>query len=367
MNGVINMKVSEILAKIEDFAPLGLAMNWDNVGLLLGNRNWEVKRALISLDVCPQTVEKAISTGCNLILSHHPLFLRPLKTLTDPLLLSLVQHNIAVISLHTNLDTAKRSVNHLLAEKLGLEVLEKLSPECGAKNYSIFVAVPENFVDKVCNAAWNAGAGKIGNYQHCASSHPVQGCFKPEAGARPFTEISEGVWTAETRLNFACDSFTLSAVLEAIRKAHPYESPALDFFPVENTNPSYGLGLICKYARDYSLSELAEMVKERLNSPQVKLWTAGKSSHTKISRIAICGGSGHSFLAAAEAKAELFITGDISYHSFLESRIPIIDAGHFYTEYPVLEYLEAKMQELGIESSVLPMAEHSYSQGMQVI
>lgn len=195
----------------------------------------------------------------------------------------------------------------------------------------------------------------------------MQGHFSAESGAKLYLKHSKGAWAEETALQFSCDSFCLSHVLTAIKQAHPYETPALDHYVVENPNPAYGLGLICAYDTDHSLSEVAEMVKTRLNCKQLKLWTAGKKQDTLIKRIAICGGSGVSVLAAAEAKAELFISGDISYHSFLESRIPIIDAGHFYSEYPVLNFLEAKMQELELDSETMPMAEHEYAQRMLIL
>ncbi|MDY0152648.1 MAG: Nif3-like dinuclear metal center hexameric protein [Candidatus Cloacimonas sp.] len=361
------MKISELLSAIERFAPLGLALSWDNVGLLLGEGDWDVTKVLVTLDVTPNVVEKAIKSGCQLILSHHPLIFRPLKSITDPLLIKLLQHQIAVISLHTNLDVAHTSVNHLLAKQLKMNVLDTLSAETGGKHYHITVSSPVHAAQKICAAAWNAGAGKIGNYANCAKSYLVQGHFSAESGAKPYLKHSEGAWAEETALQFSCDSFCLPQVLAAIRKAHPYETPALDHYVVENPNPAYGLGLICAYDTDHSLHDIAEMVRTRLNCKQLKLWIAGKKQDTLIKRIALCGGSGASVLAAATAKAELFISGDISYHSFLESRIPIIDAGHFYTEYPVLNFLDAKMQELKLDSEIMPMAEHEYAQGMLIL
>lgn len=360
------MKIADILMAIESFAPLGLALSWDNVGLLIGQRDWEISKVLVTLDVSPNAIEKAIDTGCNLVLSHHPLVFRPMKSVTDPLLIRLIQHNIAVISLHTNLDVARLSVNHILAKALGMKVVDTLTAETGAKAYHIAVNTPAKSVESICQAAWQAGAGNIGNYSQCVKSYPIKGHFHPESGAKPVLEIPSGEWADEVSLQFSCDSFCLSTVLAAIRQEHPYETPALDHYPVENANPAYGLGLICSFDKDHTLLELKEIVKTRLNCPQLKLWQADKYGDTIVKRIAICGGSGGSVLSAAERLADVFISGDISYHSFLESRIPIIDAGHFYTEYPVLEFLSAKMQELNLKSSVLPMAEHEYAKRMLI-
>ena len=77
--------------------------------------------------------------------------------------------------------------------------------------------------------------------------------------------------------------------------------------------------------------------------------------------MAICGGSGGSLLNDAQRQAELFISGDLSYHSLLDSRIPLIDAGHFHTEYPVLGYLQKQLRSQGLEAVILPREEHEYS------
>ncbi|HNQ44360.1 MAG TPA: Nif3-like dinuclear metal center hexameric protein, partial [Candidatus Cloacimonadota bacterium] len=100
------MLVKKILEHLELLAPLALAMNWDNCGLLLGSTQAEVDKVFVTLDVTPRAVDLAIEAGAQLILSHHPIIFRPINRITDPLLLKLIEHRIAVISLHTNLDVA---------------------------------------------------------------------------------------------------------------------------------------------------------------------------------------------------------------------------------------------------------------------
>ena len=130
------MKISEIMSMIESFAPLCLALDWDNVGLLIGDQEREVSKVLISLDFTPNSLEHAIDTGAELILSHHPVLFRGTKRITDPLLLKCIEHNIALVALHTNLDTAIYSVNHALANALDFVVIEHLSPESGLSKCS---------------------------------------------------------------------------------------------------------------------------------------------------------------------------------------------------------------------------------------
>lgn len=168
------MKVKDIMRKVEGFAPLGLAMSWDNVGLLLGDAQREVNKAVTCLDVDENAVNKAIEIGAELIVSHHPLIFRAINKITDPLLLKLIEHKIAVISLHTNLDVAPKSVNHVLAEALGLTVIEHLSQETGESWHRFSLTVPVDHLEPVREAIFAAGAGLIGLYDSCSQSHQVR-------------------------------------------------------------------------------------------------------------------------------------------------------------------------------------------------
>lgn len=359
------MKIADILRHMDSIAPLGLALSWDNVGLLIGQPDWEAERALVTLDVTPQAVEEAINTGCRLIISHHPLIFKPIKSISNPLYIKLVQHSIAVICLHTNLDVAARSVNHLLAEKLGLKLIEPLSTETGSTSHSITVYCPPEATERIKQAAWQAGAGRYGDYSNCATESEVTGYFSPGSSSQPYCDGADAY--REHALNFVCDSLFLAQVLSAIRLVHPYETPLIVHHPLQSVNPAYGLGLVGSFGEGISIGDIAEIVKAKLSCPRLRLWLAGLDISHKINRIAVCGGSGASVLGIAERKAELFISGDISYHSFLDSRIPIIDAGHFYTEYPALSYIEEQLISLGIACSVLDMSAHEYSRDMQYI
>ena len=361
------MKISEIMKQIEEFAPLGLALSWDNSGLQVGDLNSEVENVYITLDVTSTAVQKALENECQLILSHHPLIFQQLKNITNPLYLEIIKNNLSVISLHTNLDVAEKSVNHSLAQKLGLEVIGFLSSETGATNYIIVVYCPLEDAEKIMHSAWSAGAGKIGNYYNCANKQESEGYYKASENAKPYKDSGIEGHIAETCLQFCCESFHLNDVLNAIRQNHPYETPLIYHYEVANPNPAYGLGLICKYNAEINLQDLAILVKERLNCPQVKLWTASFDLHKNINRIAICGGSGSSLISAAQKTADVLITGDISYHGFLESKIPLIDAGHFYTEYPALQLLADFVNKLQLHPFLIPQNEHLYTQNLLII
>ena len=128
------MKIKEVLSALERFAPLPLQESWDNVGLQVGLTETEVSGALLCLDVNEKIVDEAIQKGCNLVVSHHPLLFRGLKTISDltdvqRTVMKAVRKGVCVISMHTNMDNAKGGVNYKMAEKLGLRDVQFLAPK----------------------------------------------------------------------------------------------------------------------------------------------------------------------------------------------------------------------------------------------
>ena len=128
------MKIKEVLSALERFAPLPLQESWDNAGLQVGLTETEVSGALLCLDVNEKIVDEAIQKGCNLVVSHHPLMFRGLKTISDltdvqRTVMKAIQKGICVISMHTNMDNAEGGVNYKMAEKLGLRDVQFLSPK----------------------------------------------------------------------------------------------------------------------------------------------------------------------------------------------------------------------------------------------
>ena len=120
------MKIKEVLSALERFAPLPLQESWDNAGLQVGLTETEVSGALLCLDVNERIVDEAVRKGCNLIVSHHPLLFRGLKTISDltdvqRTVVKAIENRVCVVSMHTNMDNARGGVNFKIAEKLGLE------------------------------------------------------------------------------------------------------------------------------------------------------------------------------------------------------------------------------------------------------
>lgn len=357
------MLVHEVQQLLNKLAPQGLASSWDNVGLQVGLPDWTADKVLLTLDVTPSVVSFAIKNKFDLIISHHPFIFRPLSSVTNPQIIDLTQNRVAVIAMHTNLDVVPQGVNYALAEALGLKVTELLSEETGSKWYHGSVTVPPLYLEPLAEAIHNAGAGRIGFYDRCSTRHEITGTFRPLEGSDPFLgNKGQSEKVDEIELEFMVDSFNLAAVKKAIAQTHPYETPAVYFVEVQNANPTYGLGLIGALNKELSLKAFAEKVKAKLKAPFVQLWTAGTKATEPVKTIAVCGGAGGSLISRAEGRADVFVTGDINYHAMLESKIPLINAGHFYTEYPVLEKLSKILKANKINTSIYPFNKHEVNQ-----
>ena len=146
--------VNDVIEELFSWAPMGLAEEWDNVGLQVGYPFWPVQRAVIALDITPGTLAFALEVEADIVISHHPLIFTPLTRLnlnetTARLLAGFLRHEISVCSMHTNLDSARGGVNDCLAALLGIEHTKPL------------LASPENI---------DAGFGRIGRLPQPVSS-----------------------------------------------------------------------------------------------------------------------------------------------------------------------------------------------------
>ena len=128
------MKIYEIINHLESIAPLSLQENYDNSGLIVGDKSKEVNVALISLDCTEEVVEEAINENCELIIAHHPIVFEGLKKITgsnyiERTILKAIKNNIAIYAIHTNLDNVKEGVNGTIANKIGLVDTKILRPK----------------------------------------------------------------------------------------------------------------------------------------------------------------------------------------------------------------------------------------------
>lgn len=346
-----------------------LAYKWDNSGLLIGEPDMPIERILITLDITSEVVDHAIEKDIDLIFSHHPLFVKPITKLNNPLILKLIRHNVSVYSAHTNMDIYNDGVNKALAEALGVQNCSFLSQEIDVRLYHIAVYIPPKNVEQVSKAVFEAGAGKIGNYSHCGNTYQVQGQFKPLRGSEPtIGSVDRLEKVEEVKLEFFADSSTLDRVINMMIEAHPYETPAYAVYEQHKKDENYGLGLIGDLNQPTKISEFASIVKKGLNIPKLSLWLADRDIDDEIRKVALCGGGGSSLIRTAQAKdADIYVTSDIGYHHYLESEIPLIDAGHYYTEYPFVNKVSNILKGLSVETELYPFHKHRYVHNYLII
>jgi len=326
------MKLQTVIQTLNNIAPPQYACGWDKqIGLQIGDKNADIKRVLVALDVTSTTIEQAVQQKADLIIAHHALIFKPLENirLHQPLgqnIAKLIKNDIAVFIAHTNLDAAPDGVNWTLARQYGLipEKCEVLEPTYKEQLFKYVVFVPQEAVEAVHGAIAAAGGGHIGNYSDCTFRTSGAGTFRPLAGTNPHIgKQGELEKTAETRIETIIPAEEISDLLNAVREKHPYEEIAYDLYPLKNTGRTYGLGLIGRPEK---------------NSP-----------YAEYKKIAVCSGGGGSLVQkAAEKGAELFITGEAGYHDQLlaeELGMELKLCGHRETEEIIVPVLQERLRQ----------------------
>lgn len=246
----MSVKVMDIIGKLESLAPEALAEDWDNVGLQVGSIHNKVSKILLALDATTETIDEAISIGAHMIITHHPMIFTPLKQVTQDKVLGnniykLIQNNISLYVMHTNLDTAFGGTNDVLGDIIGLYNVQGLSPDDGGM-----------------------GIGRIGN--------------------------------------------------------------------VKTT----------------TVTELTQRLKEGLDISHARI--VGNLQQ-RVNKVAICTGSGMSYLKHAIGKADVFITGDVKFHEAQEAwenHIGVIDVGHYGSENIVMPKIKEYMEEFMLANNL---------------
>lgn len=329
--------LKDIIGAIEATAPPALQESYDNSGLQAGSRESEITGALICIDITEKIVEEAIDLKLNLIISHHPLIFPGIKSITEAdatgrILRKAIKNDIALYSAHTNLDSISGGVSSKLADKLGLINQTILEPRAG-RLVKLVTFVPNAYADKVRQSLFDAGAGKIGNYDSCSYNITGEGTFKAGDNTNPFAG-AKGVLhkEAEVRIETIFPDYLESSVVQALLCSHPYEEAAYDLYPLKNKWMNTGFGVVGNLNKPMPAKEFLTMLKQLTNSGCIR--------HTEyfgkdISRVAVCGGSGSSLLKEAiRSKADIFVSADFKYHQFFDSdnKIIIADIGHYESE-----------------------------------
>ena len=319
--------------KIKEIVSAG----FDNAGLQIGLTEAEATGALLCLDVTEAVLDEAIGLGYNLVIAHHPLLFKGCKSITgrdyvERCILKAIKNDIVIYAAHTNMDNAWGGVNFKIAEKLELKNVRVLEPKEEAL-VKLVTYVPVAQAEEVRNALFAAGCGCIGRYDSCSYNVEGSGTFRAQEGTHPYCgAVGELHTEAEVRIETIVPAYRKAEAVRALLKVHPYEEPAFDLYPLQNTWQQAGAGVIGELEKPETELEFLKRVKKTF---EVECLRHNKLMGREIQTVALCGGAGAFLLPLAiRQRADVFLTGEIKYHEFFghEGEILLAETGHYESE-----------------------------------
>jgi dinuclear metal center YbgI/SA1388 family protein len=321
---------------------------------LIGDSQKDVRNILLTIDVTRDVVTEAGKLKTDLIISYHPVIWDGLKKITAEgptgVVYDLIRSGISVFSIHTALDSAVGGVNDGLAEIVGIVDGEPIGDYVAnpvGDNYKLVVFVPVKSAAKVSNAIFAAGAGAIGNYSHCGFVAEGTGTFLPHKGAKPaIGKRGKLEKVEEMRFETIVPADRLDEVVKALKKAHPYETPAFDIFKLHDTEMPFGLGRIGELAKPVRIAEIIKRIKKVTGAKAIGL--VGDQNRL-VRRAAVCAGScGKIINSVIAAKADLYLTGELKHHQALaaqEAGLTCICLSHTVSERFILKKFARQLQK----------------------
>ncbi|MCC6465032.1 MAG: Nif3-like dinuclear metal center hexameric protein [Planctomycetes bacterium] len=329
------MKVSRLVDFFDQHYPFALAEEWDNVGLVVGDPGAEVQGVFMAVDVTHDVLQQAHEAGCNVLVTHHPVIFKPVQKLNTAelqggLVARAIRDGCALVSLHTNLDSAKGGLNDTLCSLLGLIETRPLVDSGRERFFKLAVFAPQTHADAVREALFAAGAGHVGNYDLCSFNTEGTGTFRGEEGKTDPFLGKPGVLerAAEVKIEVILRREMAGRVVGAMLGAHPYEEVAYDLVPLANKEGTTGLARIGRLPSPVTLEQFAAVVQQAGILVKAVLGEPG----AKVSRVALCSGAGSDFTTRAlSAGADVYLTAEVKHHHALAAAykgMAMVEAGH---------------------------------------
>lgn len=325
-------RIRHISTFLNQWAPPGIKMEYDNVGLLVGDPDSEVSSILTCLDVTDDVVAEAINKNCELIVAHHPLIFNKIGSINPTheqgrIIYKLIKNDIGLLVAHTNLDAALDGVSFVLANILGLDDLRFLD-----KHYKISRKI--RLVTKEEDAE---SVLKLLNYYSTEEAHYFE-VENREHGLKCF----EGI----------IDKHHVAALRAGLQKEGLLKAGSFQVTELASTSQNFGMGVIGEYPDEgVGQNEFLHLVSKALNVRAVRF----SGEVDRIKRVAVCGGSGISLKKAAiNAGAQAFVTADIKYHDYFTEKdnFLLVDVGHYESEFPIAEALKNELTDAFDEVNV---------------
>ena len=349
--------LGDVVALLDRWYPQERADTWDAVGLVCGDPAADVRRILLAVDPVQAVADEAVDLDADLVVVHHPLFLKGTSSVaaTTPkgrVVHQLVSNGCGLLTAHTNADAPTGGVSESMALALGLVDIRPLDADPLEERDKLVVFVPAGDAAKVRDAITAAGAGTLGDYEACTFTSPGEGRFRPLSGANPtIGSVGDLETVEEVRIESILDRRLRGRVVAALLASHPYEEPAYDVIPLAALDdPGRGSGRIGRLAEPMSLTGFAAHVGRVLPETAHGVRVAGDPTAT-VQTVALCGGAGDFLLDRARAAgADVYVTSDLRHHPASELREheetpALVDVAHWAAEWTWLPVLERTLVE----------------------
>ena len=343
--------VGDVCGALAGVAPLDLAADWDNVGLLLGDRRDRVNGLMLTIDLTRAVLTETLRAQAEMVMAYHPPIFRPISRLTaetSPIVLAAARAKTAIYSMHTALDAAVGGTNDVLAEAVGIVEARPLVSAGGRDECKVVVFVPKSDARDVSVAAFAAGAGRIGDYTECSFLTAGTGTFRGGPDAQPTVgKPGRGEKVAELRLEVVAPLANAADVVAAIRAAHSYETPAIDVYRLEAAPAGTGMGRIGELARAVTMRGFIQRVKRAVGVKRVQV--AGPRTG-RARRVAVAAGScGSLWTDAAASGADVLVTGEMRPHdapAAPAAKLTVLCVGHSNSERITLAPLAKRLRRV---------------------
>ncbi|MHB1377284.1 MAG: Nif3-like dinuclear metal center hexameric protein [Candidatus Humimicrobiaceae bacterium] len=333
------------------------SLNWDNSGLLIGDLKREIRKLIIALDANDAVISKAVKIKADLIFSHHPLILNPIKNITSDnpqsqAILKAAQNKIAVYCAHTNYDIMEGGLNDYIVRLLDLENIVCIIPN-QIQWFKFVVYVPSGHEEKIRNAMCSAGGGQWKDYSCATFNTSGTGTFKPGSNSEPFIgEKGKLMFVDEVKIECIVREEILKSLIAYVLEVHPYEEPAYDIIPIENVFAEGGSGRVGSIKKSLKPNDFLQFVSKKLNISNFKYISKDNFSIIKneIKNIAVINGSINSMVSEiCSIDIDCLICGEVNYHNaqlISENNILVIELGHAESELFAIDDLFSKIEHI---------------------
>lgn len=326
--------VDDCIKMMATLAPPSLAESWDNVGLQIGSRKGSVNHIVVALDPSPRVVDNACDMGAELLITHHPVMLSPIRTLdidspVGRVIRSAVRGGLSIFSAHTNLDSASGGINDQLASRMGLTGVVPLMPAIEEQTVRLELMLP------------------IGMDRHDVQRVVGSALSPPEVAGSGEGEAVIGIWDYETKgfqagrlVSVVLKRDMVEGVLKRVANSMGDTAFFHEIRPITATASKEGLGRLGNLPDPMTLRRFIDHLKQSLGLTRLCQIGVDPSG---VRRVMVCSGSGGSLLESFFASnANVFVTGDIRYHDarrIEDAGRCVIDIGHFESEHLVVDWL----------------------------